>query len=249
MMKQAVILAAGTGRQLGVSYPKALLCFGNETIFERAVHSLYEEGIGEIVVVTGYEEGQLCALANRLRQSLSGLEIVCVSNDRYGETNNLYSLWLARSLFSTEGFVLLNSDVLFHSGILRLLLMSEHETAISVDHSKELEEEDMKVKLDNKGCFKEISKEINLKEAYGEYLGLAKFGSNSATLLSEALDGMVRQGHLNLFYESAVQVICGDVDIYAVSTNQLPWIEIDAYKDLEKAGIEIYPSLDAISER
>ena len=247
MVKQAVILAAGAGKRLGLSYPKALLSFGNKTILERAIHILYKECIREVIIVTGYKDDELCLFASKMERILAGLRIVRVYNDQYDKTNNIYSLWLARSLFNIGGFVLLNCDVMFHSAILRLLLKSGHETAIAVDDSKELEWEDMKVKLGNKGCVNKISKEIDPKEAQGEYIGLAKFGVNSLSLISQTLDNMVKQGGLSVFYENAIQMICGEVDIYGMSTERFPWIEIDTPEDIEEARTSIYPKLDAIA--
>ncbi len=247
MVRQAVILAAGAGKRLGLSYPKALLSFGNKTILERAIHILYKESIREVVIVAGYKDDELCLLASKMERNLPGLRIARVLNDQYDKTNNVYSLWLARSFFNIGGFVLLNCDVLFHSAILRLLLESGHETAISVDDSKELGWEDMKVKLGNKGCVKEISKEIDPREAQGEYIGLARFGVNSTPLISQALDTIVKQGCLNLFYENAMRMICSEVDIYGMSTERLPWIEIDTLEDIEEARISIYPKLDTIA--
>lgn len=246
-MRQAVILAAGAGKRLDLSYPKALLSFGNKTILERAIHILYKEGVREVVIVAGYKVDELRLLASKMERNLPSLRIVHVFNDQYDKTNNVYSLWLARNFFNVGGFVLLNCDVLFHSAILRLLLESGHETAISVDDSRELGREDMKVKLDNKGCVKEISKEMDPRDAQGEYIGLARFGVNSTSLISQALDTIVKQGCLSLFYENAIQMICGEVDIYGMSTERLPWIEIDTPKDIEEARIRIYPKLDAIA--
>ena len=40
-------------------------------------------------------------------------------------------------------------------------------------------------------------------------------------------------------------MICGEVDVYGVSTKQLPWIEIDTPEDIEEAKIRICPKIDA----
>lgn len=240
---KAVILAAGVGRRLGLSYSKALLRFGGKTMLERTIYSLYIEGLKDIVILTGYGEDGLRLLGSNLSRILSGLEITYVFNKRYDETNNIYSLWLARGLFSDEGFILLNCDVLYHTDILRLLLRSSHESAIAIDDYKKLGREQMKVKVNNCGAIERISKEIDAEEADGEYIGMAKFGAGSTSLLSEALDEVISQGSFDLFYEGAIQMICGKTSIFGLSTQRLPWIEIDSPEDVKKAVLEIYPSL------
>lgn len=75
---------------------------------------------------------------------------------------------------------------------------------------------------------------------------MVKFGIDSTSLISQALDSLVKQGCLNLFYENTIQMICSEVDIYGMSTERLPWIEIDTPEDIEEARINIYPKLDAI---
>ncbi len=245
-MRRAVILAAGMGRRLGLSYPKALLHLGGKTILERAIYILYKQNIRDIAIITGYREDRLRRYVSDLKWLPPDVKIVCLLNNRYSETNNIYSLWLAKKFFADNSFVLINSDVLFHSSILTLLLNSEHETALLLDDSKGLGLEEMKVTLDSSGLVKGIDKEIDPKRANGEYIGIAKFGGDSVFVLSRTLDLMIRQDYVNLFYESALQLMCKEVDIYAVSTQQLPWIEVDTPEDLKEATTEIYPRLDPI---
>ena len=60
-----------------------------------------------------------------------GNEITFVENIRFAETSSLYSLWLAREHLA-EGFVVLNSDVLFHPQLLADLLESSRDNALLI---------------------------------------------------------------------------------------------------------------------
>ena len=56
-----------------------------------------------------------------------------VENPAFAATNSLYSLWLARAVL-TEGFVVINCDVLFHPAHAGDLLTARHENALLVSY-------------------------------------------------------------------------------------------------------------------
>ncbi len=66
----------------------------------------------------------------------------------FAETSSLYSLWLAREHL-TDGFVVLNSDVLFHPQMLADLLESQHDAALLISDAdpNPLGDEEMKIKV------------------------------------------------------------------------------------------------------
>src|SRR5262245_5977562 len=108
---KAIILAAGKGTRLnGVELkPKCLFEVGNVTLLQRQMFAFSEAGIDEIVLVLGFE-------AERIQRHC-GSNVSFVTNTRFGETSSLYSLWLAKEHL-TDGFVVLNCDVLFHPELL-----------------------------------------------------------------------------------------------------------------------------------
>src|SRR5262245_21241000 len=123
---KAVILTAGRGGRLGAvlgNRPKGLLTAGECTLIERQIRTLRACGVESIVVVAGYRAADIRRASGR------GVEIV--HNLRFAATNSLYSLWLARDLLS-DGFIVMNGDVLFHPQLLRDLLSSRYEDAVLV---------------------------------------------------------------------------------------------------------------------
>ena len=92
----------------------------------------------------------------------------------------------------------------------------------------------MKVILnDNK--LVEINKYIDPKKATGEYIGISKFSERGATILFDKIDELIKQGKVNEWYEEAFAEIINGLSIYGVSTDGLPWIEIDDFTDLKNA--------------
>jgi len=225
---KAVILAAGIGRRLLplTEYkPKALLEAGGKSLLHYQLESLRKNmDLKDVYIVTGHCSKLIENFAHSCK---------IIENPRYKDTNNIYSLWLMKNRVK-EGFILLNSDVLFHEQILEKIIKSDFENAIIVDDYKDLGEEEMKIVLnDNK--LVEISKDIEPKKATGEYIGISKFSKSCAKVLFDKIDELIREGKTSEWYEKAFTEIVNDLDIYGVSTDGLPWIEIDDFTDLKNA--------------
>src|SRR5688572_11293137 len=160
---KGIILAAGRGARLNGGngdMPKCLMTLGGETILSRNIRILRAAGLDDVVVVVG------CA-AGTVRRSCS--DVTFVENTRFAQTNSLYSLWLARHLL-TEGFVVMNCDVLIHPQLLVDLLSARHEDALLLsyrDDDTSYGDEEMKVRV-RRGRVTDISKTMDPQEADGE---------------------------------------------------------------------------------
>src|SRR5690349_4357019 len=97
---KAVILAAGQGTRIRSAHgehPKCLIAFndGEWTILDQQIHKLFVAGITEIGIVVGYEKYQIMGHVMRKYRGLLH-RFKFIENPRYAETNNIYSMWLAR---------------------------------------------------------------------------------------------------------------------------------------------------------
>ena len=233
---KAIIVAAGKGNRLyplTKDTPKPLLKINGETILEHQIQNLKNCGINEIVMVTGYQ-------ANKVEE-LAGPDIKYIYNPFYEITNSLASLWLAKVEMNGD-FVYLHADVVFDRRILEEVLKRQEDICLVVEQKKCVEE-DMRVRVVS-GLMKEIGKGISLSEAYGEFIGIAKFSKAGAKLLAEALEKIVRRGDLMLWFESAIQWLIDDGhQVHTLNTGGKPWIEIDFLDDLEQARNNIYPKV------
>ncbi|MDI9610225.1 MAG: phosphocholine cytidylyltransferase family protein [Archaeoglobales archaeon] len=240
---KAVILAAGMGSRLGnytEQIPKCMLKVGKKTIIEHAIEVLSSFGIKSFVIVTGHK-------GRKLRKFLTenfDLDFTFVHNHVYRETNNIYSFYLGiKDVW--EDVILLNSDVYFHPGIFeRLYLVPINRFLLVVDDQKPLGEEEMKVVIENSKILR-ISKRIPPKEANGEYIGMAKIPEKYLGLLKECAEQIMEESGAGVFYEDAIQqMIEMGNEVHYVSTQKMPWVEVDFPHELRIAK-RVYESFRA----
>jgi len=235
MTTQAVILAAGRGTRLGGQVngdPKCLIRFGDKVLLEHQLTVLDRLGIDEVIVVVGHE-------SDRVRQMV-GDRCIYVVNDRFAETNSLYSLWTARANVSGP-FMLVNSDVLAHPEIYRRVLTAGG-TALAFDSSSGNEAEHMKVSVRD-GRLRAISKRLGPEETHGENLGVLFFEEDAGRRLLHEAASIVEAGHLKAWAPAAVDRIADRVAIRGVDVVGLPWTEIDFPEDLVTASQHIWPAI------
>ncbi len=236
---RAIILAAGKGSRLNGTagdLPKCLVRVGEMTLIERQIDSLRWSLIDEIVVVVGFG-------ADSVRLAC-GPDVEYIENPFYFCTNSLYSLWLARHRLR-EGFIVMNSDVLFHPQLLTDLLTAAYEDALLVAYNDEttaLGDEEMKVKVRG-GRVVDISKEMNPAEADGENVGIVKFGAAGANLLIKKMEALVAEGNYRAWAPRAFREFAQERALHAIGTRGFPWIEIDFPEDYERAVNEILPKI------
>jgi choline kinase len=236
---KGLILAAGRGARLNSGnsdMPKCLVTLRGETLLSRNVRLLRDAGIDEIVVVVG------CA-ADTVRRTCKGVEFV--ENARFAQTNSLYSLWLARPLL-TEGFVVMNCDVLLHPQLLTDLLTAQHEDALLLAYrggDTSYGEEEMKVRV-RCGRVIDISKTMNPQAADGENLGVAKFGVEGARLLIEEMDTLIAAGNQKAWVPRAFKAFAERRPLHAIDTRGFPWTEIDFPEDYRTAIEVVLPQIE-----
>jgi choline kinase len=174
--EKAIILAAGMGKRLKgetQNVPKALVEVHGHSLLELILWNLSRfTGTRSVVLATGHFHG---LVEEKIGSEYAGLKIGYLVNEDYESTNNCYTLWLLREHLA-DGFLLVNTDVLFDGRILEKAEASSYESFIVVDVLRILDEEDMKVRLENSRIV-EISKELDPALSHGEYIGILGFGS------------------------------------------------------------------------
>ena len=234
---KAVILAAGISsrlRPLTDNTPKCLLHVGEKKILELTIDNILANQITDVIIVTGYLEQQI---KDFVTANYPMLRVRYIYNDVYSTTNNIYSLWLTKEDVLGDEMLLMDSDIVFDSDILKVLLDSGYENCLALKRHA-VGEEEIKVKADAHGRVLEISKEVKPGEALGESIGIEKFGAATLKRLFDILDRKITmEKNVNIFYEAAFQeLIKSGETISVVDVTDFACMEIDTAHDLEAAG-------------
>ncbi len=231
---KAIILAAGRGerlRPLTDHIPKCLIPIEGAPILEHMLYRIEWCGLKDVVLVTGFEADCIRRYVTRL--GVDGLRVEFVFNERFAETNNLYSLWLA--LRDNAGpLTIFNADDYFNVHILEALENTSADSAAVIDFTRPLPSDAMKTHVDgSRVTF--LGKTLPEQFASGNAIGMYRFSARTANLLRDEIGRRVRDGRVNDFYTAAISDLASRVPIHAVSTEGLTWGEVDDHEDLAAA--------------
>ena len=242
---KALILAAGRGtriRSVHGEHPKCLIRLNDDgdTILDQQIENLFSAGMSDIGIVVGYEMKQILDHV-RARHHKFQRRIQFFKNARFAETNNIYSLWLARDWVMDDSFVCLNADVVFDHRVLIPALSSRPPIRMIVD--PEWRDETMKVVVRDEKIVR-MSKGIPREEFSGTYLGITAFSSAIHSRFFDKVETLIRSGRVNDFFNTAVQQLADEgVHVSPSPTWGLPWAEIDDPGDLQFAREHVFPKL------
>ena len=239
---QAIILAAGMGKRLGEythDNTKCMLEVNGIRLIDRALAALKEVNVTKVVIVVGYK-GQ--NVKDYVGVDYQGIPIKYVENPVYDKTNNIYSLYLAKDYMTEEDTLLLESDIIFGSSVIKKLVEDERPNLALVDKYESWMDgtvvtldKDQKITrfIDKSGFdFSEIHnyyKTVNIYKFSKEFS--AKYYVPFLTAYSTALGD-------NEYYEQVLRVILHlrNAPLFALSLSGDLWYEIDDMQDLDIAS-------------
>lgn len=224
---------------------KCMIKVNNITLIERMLGQLDRLNLSRIIIVVGYQAKKLIDFVNTLKIKTP---IIYINNDIYNQTNNIYSLYLARDYLLKEDTLLFESDLIFESKIIdhllddpypNLALVAKYEswmdgTVVTIDDSNEI------LDFIDKRHFKfsDIS-------GYYKTVNIYKFSKDfSSKYYVPILESYSQALGRNEYYEQILRIIIllNRADLLAeavIKAKVVPpgesWYEIDDLADLDIA--------------
>ena len=234
---KAIILAAGIGSRISPltdNCPKSLLKIYDKTILEMMISHIQDCHINDIIFVTGYLEEQIKEYVNI---NFPDLKAYFVTNEKYAETNTGFSLLLAKDFVENSDFIKFDADVVFDKEILKKLIEYPYENALCIDKNIHLDAEEIKVIIDDKNKILKASKTVDPQKAIGESIGIEKIGKNTAKLLFQELEEVMKdkKNHQEYYEVAYERLIEKGESFHALDITGLVWVEIDTKEDFELA--------------
>jgi len=222
--------------------PKCLLEVGGQTILERALGALRENGIESIVVVRGYHS-----------DLINYPNVTYYQNPNFRKNNILRSLFYAEDEMN-EDFIFSYSDILYSREIVEKLVHAEADIALIVDlnwieHYEERNQHPISeaelVKVENGRVVKIGKGVVSPEEAHGEFIGLAKFTKSGAEAMRVAYHRLAEECPTTPFQHAAslekaymtdmIQELVDNGSLVQSVDIAGGWMEIDTPQDLERA--------------
>lgn len=240
----ALILAAGMGvrfRDVVSDRPKGFLEINAFPIVERSVMQLQSIGIGDIIIVTGFESRYYETLAKRF----NGIRIV--DNKNYARSGSMYSFCCAKELLSSS-FLLLESDIVYETRALERLMATHKSNAILTSGPTSAGDEVWVEMRD--GRVRSISKHIahhkrakGLSSVLSELVGISKISPRLFKMMLEYAESYFNQFDWCLDYEECISNIAHKMDVFSCKIGDLLWGEIDDRSQFRRVQAEVFPKI------
>lgn len=236
---QAIIMAAGKGSRLGSlteNLPKSLLEIKGKRLLDINIAMLHKYGIWDITIITGFQD-------EKFIEATKGIPgITLVYNPFYEFTNVIGSYYMGMRQLHDD-FIYLHADTICDVGIFDELLRANGDIVLPVD-TKPCDNEAMKVRLEE-GRIVEITKQMLVDVAAGEFIGIAKIKKNVIEDLNNSTIGVLRDRIFTSYFEGALQRVFDmkKYDIRMIETNGRFWGEVDFPEDYQRAKMNISDTL------
>ncbi len=246
---KAIIIGAGRGDRLMSltdGLPKCMMKVGGKVILDWTLEALVASGIGNIVFIGGYQIEKI---------KMSYVHLRFCHNTDWAHNNIMTSLFYAESEMNGP-FVCTYSDILYRHSVVEKLMQTVEDMTLVVDtdwrtryvgRTLHPESEAEKVFVEDDRVVA-IGKHLDPDEAYGEFIGLAKFSEIGSEILRANYRRVTGEFHGRPFHTAPllkkayltdmIQELIdhgykiGKVDI------QGDWIEVDTIQDFERAKTE-----------
>ena len=228
---QAIIMAAGKGSRLGEltkGYPKSFVEINGKKLIEYNMDMLRDIGVEKIIIVTGYREDAFAELTKDMD------DVVLKYNPFYSLVNVLGSFYMGMDELDDD-FIFLHADTLCDKSIFDRLIQLEADVNLPVEYKK-CDDEAMKVRSEG-GKLVEITKQMPVEAAEGEFIGVASFRKEVLDILKQKVKEVLADGDFASYFEGAIQRMIEETDcnIRPFDIGNAPWAEIDFKEDYDRA--------------
>ncbi|WP_309601969.1 phosphocholine cytidylyltransferase family protein [Sphingomonas sp.] len=233
---KAIILSAGQGSRLGHltdDRPKCLIEFGGKSLLDWQLDTLADNGVDEVVVVTGFRDDQIEAC---LARRGGGPMVRTAFNPFFKVADNLGSLYMVRGEL-TGNCLVWNGDTLVSKALMARVVGNRAQDGIcvTIDRKGAYDDDDMKVIVDDDGRLRAIGKRIK-EGVNAESIGLLAFRGGGAERFAEAIDRAMRTSEgTTIWYLRVIHHLAQNGDVRTLDISGEEWGEVDFPEDVGPA--------------
>ena len=226
---KALILNSGMGTRMGVLTAEQPKCMteisSRETIISRQLRHLVEAGIEDVVITTGPFADILVKYVQGLALPLN---ISFVHNDKFADTNYIYSIYQACEQLQNVDILLLHGDMVFENGVIDTLLNTSG-SSMTVSSTCELPQKDFKAVIRD-GKVEKVG--VEFFEAAVAAQPLYKLTKEDWQLWLDKIVEFCEAGKVDCYAEKALNEIGTQLNIQPLDVKDMLCSEIDNPEDL-----------------
>jgi len=226
---KAIILNSGMGSRMGsltAEQPKCMTKISaNETILSRQLKMLADFEIEDVIITTGKFAEELMEYCESLDLPLN---YTFIYNDKYIETNYIYSIYLARNELENDDILLMHGDLVFESSVLEKVI-SSNESCMVVSSTVSLPKKDFKAVIEDGKITKVGIEFFNNAMAAQALYNIKK---NDWKVWNNEIVNYCESGKCNVYAECAFNDVSDKCKIIPIDVKNELCSEIDNPNDL-----------------
>jgi len=229
----AIILAAGLGSRLNPltdEMPKCLTEVNGIPILEHILNILNINEIEKVTIVIGYL-GDI--IKKKFGSKFNNIQIYYIWNEKYNETNSMYSLLLAKDTL-IKGALILEGDTFCEEKIISSTLNCDNNKSLWVGDNFTSEHEGSMSTTDKNGQIQKVEivrgKLAEYKKNFYKSTGILKITPEYGKELIEWLE---IEKNTNIYFDLVIANHL-DTPIYVYDVTGLKWADLDNLFELKK---------------
>ena len=234
---KALILNSGLGSRMGALTAEQPKCMteisSHETILSRQLHMLMDAGIHEVIITTGAFADVLVHYAQGLDLPL---DISFVYNDRFKETNYIYSMYQAREKLQNTDLILMHGDLVFENRVFDQLISTEG-SVMAVSSTTALPQKDFKAVIDG-GKIKKVG--IEFFDHAMTAQPLYKLTKEDWTCWLNQIEKFIKLGMIDCYAENAMNKVTDEMLLNPMDVKNMLCNEIDNPEDLAVVATRLH---------
>lgn len=232
---KVVFLIAGKGRRLKeitISNHKSLIELDEKTLLYHLIENCIYADLTEFIPIVGHCSDKVLASFNQ--PFSKEIKVFSVKNDKYNETNNLYSLYCAKDLLEGEDFILCNADIIIDREIIKGVKSMLNQSCIAIDDFAYSYDIDSPGILMQGEKVLDIGRHIPFENNMGYAIGVYKFNKELSSQFFKEAEKMLKE-NMNAGFHDPLTRLFNRIDIFKYRTKDYLWTDIDTLEDITKA--------------